>query len=117
MKLVSPMTSDPFVVSTTTKLSDEIDLRLTASAGYDSLVHCQTPLTAIVGICAMQEATSFEDPEHFLHVMAAALFRGGKRQLERGALHMIDEDVQVVGLMSACSGAASKKYDGLRTTN
>ncbi len=33
VKLVSPMTFAPRVVSTITKLSDEIDRRLTASAG------------------------------------------------------------------------------------
>jgi hypothetical protein len=33
VKSVSPMMSAPRVVSTTTKLSDEIDRRLTASAG------------------------------------------------------------------------------------
>ena len=43
MKLVSPITSAPRVVSTITKLSDEIERRLTASAGYDSFVHCHSP--------------------------------------------------------------------------
>src|SRR5262249_54532491 len=37
------MTRVSRVVSTTTKLSDEIDRRLTASAGYDSLVQVHCP--------------------------------------------------------------------------
>ncbi len=43
VKSVSPMTRSPSVVSTTTKLSDVTDRRLTASAGYDSCVHCHWP--------------------------------------------------------------------------
>ena len=60
LKLVSPITSAPCVVSTITKLSDEIERRLTASAGYDSLVHCHCAAArAVVG--AVHEAASWQD--------------------------------------------------------
>ncbi len=42
------MTSAPFVVSTMTKLSDDTERRLTASAGYDSFVQYQAPPTLTV---------------------------------------------------------------------
>src|SRR4051794_24510078 len=41
-KSVSPITRGSPVVSTITKLSEETDRKLTASAGYDSLVQFQT---------------------------------------------------------------------------
>ena len=89
VKLVSPMTSAPRVVSTTTKLSDEIERRLNASAGYDSLVHCQSdPVWC---------TRPFSDStQNFLDVVTAVLLRRGKRQLECRAFDVIDEDVQVV---------------------
>ncbi len=89
------MMSEPRVVSTTTKLSDEMERRLTASAGYDSLVHCQV-VVPVAGVNAMHQAALGENAEHFLHVVAAVLLRSGERQLERRALHVVDEDVQVV---------------------
>ena len=44
----------------------------------------------------MHEAALLEDAEHLLDVVPAELLRGGERQLERRALHVIDQDVQVV---------------------
>ncbi len=41
---------------------------------------------------------SLQHAEHFLHVVAAELLRGRERQLERRALHVVDQDVQVVGI-------------------
>ena len=77
MKLVSPMTSAPLVVSTTTKLSDEIERRLTASAGYDSLVHCQTPSPSarLRASGAMHEAAFLEHTEHFLKIQPSVFLR------------------------------------------
>ncbi len=40
VKSVSPITLSPLVRSTMMKLSELTDRRLTASAGYDSWVHC-----------------------------------------------------------------------------
>jgi hypothetical protein len=96
VKSVSPMTFDPRVMSTTTKLSDEIDRRLTASAGYDSLVqfHC----LALVGLGAVHEPVFGEQREDLLHVLAAEALARPERQLERGALDVIEQDVQVVGV-------------------
>jgi hypothetical protein len=37
-----------------------------------------------------------QDAEHLLDVVAPVLLRGRERQLERGALHVLDENVQVV---------------------
>src|SRR5688572_27480399 len=43
VKSVSPITLAPLVWSVITKLSDDTDRRLTALAGYDSLVQCHCP--------------------------------------------------------------------------
>ena len=84
-------------MSTTTKLSDEIERRLTASAGYDSLVqfHCASsprsdavrrdpapPARARISCTSCRPNVSSRR----------------ERQLERRALHVVDEDVQVVGI-------------------
>ena len=39
-----------------------------------------------------------EDAEHLLHVHLPVRFLLGERQLERGAFHMVDEDMQVIGV-------------------
>ena len=115
------MTSAPRVISTTTKLSDEIERRLTASAGYDSFVHCQLDAARdsprVASIAAMDEAALREDGEDLLHVMtpySSAVVNGSSK-----AAHFTwsTRMCRLSGLMSACSGGASKKYDGLRTTN
>ena len=118
LKLVSPITSAPLVVSTTTKLSDEMDRRLTASAGYDSFVHCQVPRSSPVAVGPMNQTALLQDAEHFLNVMPAVpaldVVNGSSN-----AAHFTwsTRMCRLSGLMSACSGGASKKYDGLRTTN
>ena len=78
------MTRSPLVVSTTTKLSDDTERRLTASAGYDSLVqfHCPSAWWT--------NPSSDKHAEDLLHVDAAELLVGRERQLEGGALHVID---------------------------
>ena len=97
------MTRVSCVVSTITKLSEETERRLTASAGYDSLVqlHCDIrPLVVDPSRPAgpMHEPLLGQDAEDFLQVVPAELLGGRERQLERRALHVIDEDVQVVGI-------------------
>ena len=84
VKSVSPMTRSPLVVSTTTKLSDDTDRRLTASAGYDSFVqfHCPSAWWT--------KPSSDRTAEHLLHVHAAELLVVRERQLEGGAFHVID---------------------------
>ena len=80
-----------------TKLSDDTDRRLTALAGYDSLVQCHCPsASSAPERCTSPDSCStpstswtFDLPVRFL---------GRERQLERRALHVIDEDVQVVGI-------------------
>ena len=96
------MTRASRVVSTMTKLSDDTDRRLTASAGYDSLVqvHCDSSRWS-GSICAaapMHEALLGEHRQHLLQVVPAERFAIGERQLERRALDVIDEDVEVVGI-------------------
>ncbi len=111
VKLVSPMTSAPRVVSTTTKLSDEIDRRLTASAGYDSLVHCQSaPVRCTRPFSDSTRRTSWTSWQPYCSDVVngnsnAAHFTWSTRMC------------RLSGLISACSGEASKKYDGCRTTN
>src|SRR6187431_3246285 len=119
VKLVSPITSAPLVVSTTTKLSDEIDRRLTASAGYDSLVHCQVPSVSSSSpgpvrctnpLSSRMLSTSWTLCFPYCSVVVngssnAAHFTWSTRMC------------RLSGLISACSGGASKKYDGFRTTN
>jgi len=39
-----------------------------------------------------------QDAENFLDVMATEVFVRRERQFERGALDVVDEDVQVVGI-------------------
>src|SRR4030095_11607816 len=124
VKLVSPITSAPLVVSTTTKLSDEIDRRLTASAGYDSFVHCQVPsvLSSSWGpasagpvrctnpLSSRMPSTSWTLCFPYCSVVVngssnAAHFTWSTRMC------------RLSGLINACSGGESKKYDGFRTTN
>src|SRR5882724_1516402 len=45
VKSVSPITRGSVVVSTITKLSEETERRLTASAGYDSFVQVHLPIS------------------------------------------------------------------------
>ena len=99
VKSVSPMTRVSRVVSTTTKLSDDTDRRLTASAGYDSFVQVHWRVVSRRRRRpSMHEPLLGEHAEDFLHVVPAERFVGRERQLERRALDVIDEDVQVVGI-------------------
>ena len=54
------------------------------------------PVPLPVGM--VDESLFRQDAEDLLHVDAAELLVGGERELERGALHVVDEDVQVVGV-------------------
>ena len=69
------MTRAPRVVSTITKLSDDTERRLTASAGYDSFVHVHLPLgravQVVAGAGAMHQALLGEHPKDLLHVVTA----------------------------------------------
>ena len=53
---------------------------------------------AVRALGAMHQAALLQNAEHLLHVVAAVLFARRERQLEGRALHVIDEDVQVVGI-------------------
>ena len=72
VKSVSPMTRASRVVSTMTKLSDDTDRRLTASAGIRFARPGPRDVVALVGIdraaAPMDEALFGEDPEDFLQV-------------------------------------------------
>ena len=46
----------------------------------------------------MHEALFRQNPQDLLHVVPAERFGRTERQFERGALDMVDEDVQVVGV-------------------
>ena len=46
----------------------------------------------------VQQAAFGENAEHCLHVHRAVLLARRERQLEGGTLHVIDQDVQVVGI-------------------
>ena len=52
----------------------------------------------ILAARAMDEPGFLQHAEHVLHVHLAVALLGRERQLERRALHVIDEDVQVVGI-------------------
>ena len=67
VKSVSPMTRVSRVVSTTTKLSEETDRRLTASAGYDSLVQVHGAVLAR----AVDEPLLAEHAKDLLHIVTA----------------------------------------------
>ena len=92
------MTRGSPVVSTITKLSEDTDRRLTASAGYDSLVQFQ--VDELVARPHPPDARAPARPagQDLLHVVTAERFAARERQLERGAFDVIDEDVQVVGI-------------------
>ena len=92
------MTSAPCVVSTTTKLSDEIDRRLTASAGYDSFVHCHCAVAIPAGPRGARTRSSASTPSTSCTSCRPYCLGRRERQLERRALHVIDQDVQVVGI-------------------
>ena len=119
LKLVSPITSAPCVVSTTTKLSDEIDRRLTASAGYDSLVHCQAPRHRPEPSASVRWTKPFSCSTPSTSCTSwrpndSAVVNGSSN-----AAHFTwsTRMCRLSGLTSACSGEASKKYDGCRTMN
>jgi hypothetical protein len=54
------------------------------------------PVPLPVGV--VDESLLGEHREDLLHVLPAERFIGRERQLERGALHVIEQDVQVVGI-------------------
>ena len=101
VKSVSPITRVSSVVSTITKLSEDTDRRLTASAGYDSFVqvHCVSArLLERPAACPVHEPLLRQDAEYLLQVVAPEGFRARERQLEGRALDVIDQDMQVVGI-------------------
>ena len=123
VKSVSPMTRGSWVVSTITKLSDDTDRRLTASAGYDSLVHVHCDVVAagrgsFAAAAPVHEALLGEHGENLLQVVPPERLARGERQLERRALDVIDEDVQVVGIDERALGRARRRNTtGCRTMN
>ena len=91
VKSISPMTRVVSVLSTTTKLSDDTDRRLIASAGYDSLVQCQCASSS--GACRLgqvHEPFLREDLQDLLHALAAERLVVAERQLEGRALDVVD---------------------------
>ncbi len=93
VKSVSPITRSPFVQSTTTKLSDETDRRLTASAGYDSFVQFHWPSARCT------KPSSDEHGQDRLKIdLATELLVVPERQFEGAALHVVEQNVQVVGI-------------------
>src|SRR5262249_38573199 len=115
------------VVSTTTKLSDEIDRRLTESAGYDSLVqvHCPGRVSddSPADNCPRPSCSRYTSP--CLASTPRISFtscRPNDSVAVNGssnAAHLTwsTRMWRLSGSISARSGDASKKYDGLRTTN
>ena len=98
LKSVSPMTRVVSVLSTTTKLSDEID----AQADGVGRVRLVRPvpvagrLLGRAGLAEVHEALLRQDAEDLLQVLPAERLAGRERQLERRALDVVDQDLQVV---------------------
>ena len=92
-----------------TKLSDETDRRLTASAGYDSFVHCHVPSSpsSPSARCTSPSPPGCRAPPARRDVPNC--LGGRERQLERRALDVIDEDVQVVGIDQRALGRARRR--------
>ncbi len=97
MKSVSPMTRVESVASTTTKLSDEIGPQA------DGVCRVRLARPVPVRLVArrlrlgeMYEALLREDPEDLLHALAPEHLGRAERQLERGALDVREQDLQVV---------------------
>ena len=94
------MTRGSPVVSTITKLSDDTDRRLTASAGYDSLVQVHrgrlVARPRLLRIRTVHQPLLGQQAPESPARRAPERFGAGERQLERRALDVIDEDVQVV---------------------
>src|SRR5262245_59633422 len=99
-----------------TQLSDDTDRRLTASAGTDSLVqfHCDSALlTKPSPSSTARISWTFTPPDPSPPNDSSSL-NGSSN-----AAHFTwsSSKCRLSGLISACSGEASKKYEGLRTTN
>ena len=77
-------------MSTITKLSDDTDRRLTASAGYDSCVQFHWPSAW----CTKPSSPS--TPSTAGTILLSEALVGRERQLERRALDVIEQDLQVV---------------------
>ena len=105
------------VVSTMTKLSDDTDRRLTASAGYDSLVQVQCACPSPASPARCTRPCSASRPR----ISCTSCFPNASAPVNGSskAAHLMwsTRMWRLSGSMSARSGDASKKYDGLRTTN
>ena len=61
----------------------------------------------------MNQPALLQDAQHFLDVLLSVLLGGRERQLERGALHVVDEDVQVVGIDQRVLGRGIEEIRGI----
>src|SRR5439155_14443540 len=55
-------------------------------------------LVGILSARAMDDTLLGEDGENLSNVVPAELLRDAERQLERRALHMTDQDVEIIGI-------------------
>src|SRR4029079_5637785 len=106
------MTRGSLVVSTMTKLSDDTERRLTASAGYDSFVHVHGASSDGWWTSPCSASTRSLSWSAALPNDSVALNGSSK------AAHLMwsTRMWRLSGSISARSGEASKKYDGLRRT-
>ena len=108
VKSVSPITLAPLVCPVMTKLSDEIDRKL------DRICRVRlarpVPLPRFVVVAGpVHQAGLLQHAQHLLHIDQASPLVGGERQFERGALHVVHEDVQVVGIDEAHARARRRR--------
>ena len=92
VKSVSPMTRSPSVAS----IDDEVVRRDRAQAHRVGRIGLVRPVPLPVGV--MDESFLGEHREDLLDVLVSEPLVVAERQLERGALHVVEEDVQVVGV-------------------
>ena len=71
----------------------------------------------ILAARAMHQPGLLQHAQHFLHVPPAETLVGRERQLERRALHVVDEDVQVVGIDQRVLGRGVEEERRMAATN
>ncbi len=111
VKSVSPMTCSPSVTSTMTKLSD----------GHRSQTHRVGRIRFLrplpLPVREVHEAFFAEDRQDLLHVDRAERLVGRERQFERRALHVVEQDVQIVGIDERMLGRGAEEEFRIAATN